>query len=80
MVFQSIIDSINLELIFAQQIQRGEYAGNIIEEVCIIDSDLYNEELDTNDKRESCSDLPPACKSTAEEFPKQVDKCGNVRV
>ena len=48
MVYQSTLDSINLKLIFAQQIQRGDYSGNIIEAVCNIDTDLYNEELDTN--------------------------------
>ena len=48
MLYQSTIDSINLELIFAQQIQRADFSGNIIDAVCNIDTDLYNEELNTN--------------------------------
>ena len=47
-IYQSTINSINLELIFAQQIQRADFSGNIIEAVCNIDTDLYNEELNTN--------------------------------
>ena len=47
-VYQSTINSINLELIFAQQIQRADYSGNIIKAVCNVDTDLYNEELNTN--------------------------------
>ena len=42
------IDSINLEIIFAHQIQRSEYNGNVIEEVCNVNADTYNEELDRN--------------------------------
>ena len=48
MLYQSTIDSITLELIFAHQIQRADVSGNIIEAVCNIDTDLYNEELNTN--------------------------------
>ena len=48
MVYQSTVDSINQELIFAQHIQQADYSGNIIEAVCNINTDLYNEELDTN--------------------------------
>ena len=48
MVNQSTIDSINLELIFAQQIHRANYHGSTIEEVYYIDTDLYNEELNRN--------------------------------
>ena len=48
MIYQSTIDSINLELIFAQQIQRANYHGSTIEEVCSINTDLYNEELNRN--------------------------------
>ena len=48
MLYQSTIDSINLELIFAQQIQRADFSGNIIEAVCNSDTDLYKEELNTN--------------------------------
>ena len=48
MLYQSTIDSINLELIFAHQIQRADFSGNIIEAVCNIDTDLYNEEFNTN--------------------------------
>ena len=43
MVYQSTIDSINLELIFAQQIQQADYSGNTIKAVCNIDTDLHNE-------------------------------------
>ena len=48
MVNQSTIDSINLELIYAQQIRQVKYHGSTIEEVCNIDTDLYNEELNRN--------------------------------
>ena len=48
MIYQSTIDSINLELIFTQQIQRVDYSGNTIKGVCNINTDLYNDELDTN--------------------------------
>ena len=48
MVNQSTINSINLELIFALQIRRADYHGSVIEEVCNIDIDLYNEELNRN--------------------------------
>ena len=48
MVYQSTICSINLELIFTQQIEQADYSCNIIEIFCNIDTDLYNEELDTN--------------------------------
>ena len=48
MLYPSIIDSINLELIFASQIQRSSFSGNIIEEVCNIDTTTYNEELDNH--------------------------------
>ena len=48
MIYQSTIDSINLVVIFAQQIQRADYTGNTIKEVCNIDTDLYNEELNRN--------------------------------
>ena len=48
MIYQSTIDSINLELTFTQQIQQADYSGNTIKEVCNVDTDLYNEELDTN--------------------------------
>ena len=51
MIYQSTINSINLELIFAQQIQVAEYSGNTIKEVCKLNADLYNEELDTNDDK-----------------------------
>ena len=47
MLYQSTIDSINLELIFAHQTQRANFSGNIIEAVCNIDTDLYNKELNT---------------------------------
>ena len=48
MIYQSTIDSINLELIFAQQIQWAEYSGNTIKEVCNINRNLYIKELDKN--------------------------------
>ena len=42
------IESINLELIFAHQIRRSSYGGSVIEEVCNIDADMFNEELTKN--------------------------------
>ena len=48
MIYQSTINSINIELIFAKQIQWADYSGNTIEEVCNVNTDLYNEELDTS--------------------------------
>ena len=48
LLYPSTIKSINLELIFASQIQRSSFSGNIIKEVCNIDTDTYNEELDNN--------------------------------
>ena len=48
LLYPSTIESINLELIFASQIQQAGFSGNMIEEICNIDTDLYNEELDTN--------------------------------
>ena len=47
MLYQSTIDSINLELNFSHQIQRADFFSNIIEAVCNIDTDLYNKELNT---------------------------------
>ena len=49
MLYQSTINSINVELIFANPIQRADFFGDIIEVVCNIDTDLYNKELSTND-------------------------------
>ena len=48
MVNWSTIKSINLELIFAHQNRWSSYHGSVIEEVCNIDIDLYNEELNRN--------------------------------
>ena len=48
LLYPSTIESINLELIFASQIQGAGFSGNIIKEVCNIDTDMYNKELDTN--------------------------------
>ena len=48
MIYQSTIDSINLELIFAQQIQRTDYSSKTVKEGCNIGTNLYNEKLDTN--------------------------------
>ena len=47
-MYKCFIVTINLELIFAQQIQRTENSGNTIKEVWNIDTNLYTEELDTN--------------------------------
>ena len=48
LLYQSTIESINLMLIFVSQIQLSSFSCNIIEEVCNIDTDMYNEELDNN--------------------------------
>ena len=48
LLYSSTIESINLELIFASQLQKSNFSGNVIEEVCNIDTDAYNEELDNN--------------------------------
>ena len=48
MLNMTTIKSINLELIFAHQIRRSSYNDSVIEEVCNIDADLYNEELNKN--------------------------------
>ena len=44
-LFTSTINFINEEIIIAQQIQRANYAGNVMKEVCNINTNLYNEEL-----------------------------------
>ena len=48
MLNMTTIKSINFELIFAHQIRRSSYNDSVIEEVCNIDADLYNEELNKN--------------------------------
>ena len=47
MLYPSTIEFINLELIFVSQIQQSFFC-NIIKEVCNIDTDTYNEELENN--------------------------------
>ena len=44
----STIESINLELIFAPQLQKSSLSGNVIEEVCNINTDMYNKKLNNN--------------------------------
>ena len=50
LLYPSTIESINLELIFASQLQKSSFSGNVITEVCNIDTDTYNEELGNNGK------------------------------
>ena len=42
----SITDYINYMIIDAEQINKETYSGNIIQEVCNINTDLYNKEFD----------------------------------
>ena len=44
-LFTSIINYINEGIIIAQQIRQANYTGTVIEEVCYIKTDQYNEDL-----------------------------------
>ena len=48
LIYPSTIESIILDFIFAHKTQWVSFSGNIIEEVCNIDTYIYNEQLDNN--------------------------------